>query len=108
MNYNTFLIRYGIDPKCFKNKELFPIKTDTGYLYYLEQETEIVRRCPKCNRTDLHIKAYYKSKMNITINANETDTLLIKRVRFQCNKCGKSFSPKIEGITPYSNISDKS
>ena len=72
MNYNTFLIRYGIDPKCFKNKELFPIKTDTGYLYYLEQETEIVRKCPKCNRTDLHIKAYYKSKMNITINANET------------------------------------
>lgn len=107
MNYNTFLIRYGIDPKCFKNKELFPIKTDTGYLYYLEQETEIVRKCPKCNRTDLHIKAYYKSKMNITINANETDTLLIKRVRFQCNKCGKSFTPKIEGITPYSNISDK-
>ena len=62
MNYNTFLIRYGIDPKCFKNKELFPIKTDTGYLYYLEQETEIVRKCPKCNRTDLHIKAYYSKQ----------------------------------------------
>ena len=44
MNYNTFLIRYGIDLKYFKNKELFPIKTDAGYLYYLGQETEIVRR----------------------------------------------------------------
>ena len=107
MNYNTFLIRYGIDPKCFKNKELFPIKTDTGYLYYLEQETQTIRRCPNCNRTDLHIKGYYESKLNITINSNETDTLIIKRVRFQCNKCGKSYSPKIEGMTPYSNVSDK-
>ena len=107
MNYNTFLIRYGIDPKSFKNKELIPVKTDTGFMYYLEQETEIMRKCPKCNRTNLYIKGYYETKMSITINSNETDILIIKRVRYQCNKCGKTYSPKIEGLTAYSNISEK-
>lgn len=107
MNYNTFLLRFGIDPKCFKNKETIPIKTETGFLYYLEQETSTIRKCPNCNRHDLHIKGYYNCKMNLTINSNETDTLIIKRVRFQCNKCGKTYSPKIEGINPYTSISEK-
>ena len=61
MNYNTFLIRYGIDPKCFKNKELFPIKTDTGYLYYLEQETETIRRCPNQRGTSLQYVIFLKN-----------------------------------------------
>lgn len=106
MNYNTFLIRYGIDPKCFKNKELFPIKTDTGFLYELEQETQILRVCPECNSRKIYIKGYYSSKLNITINSNQTDTLLIKRVRFKCRLCDKTYSPEIEGIKAFSNISN--
>lgn len=56
MNYNTFLIRYGIEPDNFKNKESVPQKTNTGYLYYLEQETAIERKCPNCSST----KCIYK------------------------------------------------
>ena len=107
MNYNTFLLRFVIDPKCFKNKETIHIKKETWFLYYLEQETSTIRKCPNCNRHDLHIKEYYNCKMNLTINSNETDTLIIKRVRFQCNKCGKTYSPKIDGINPYTSISEK-
>lgn len=79
MNYNTFLIRYGIEPDNFKNKELIPQKTDTGYMYYLEQETNIERKCPNCNSTNVCIKDYDKVKINITVNEHITDTLLIKK-----------------------------
>ena len=73
MNYNTFLIRYGIEPKCFKNKELFPIKTDTGFLYELEQETQILRVCPECNSRKIYIKGY-RYNMHIKTNSVKLST----------------------------------
>jgi len=104
-NYNIFLIRFGLNPNNFKQQEVNPIKTDTGYLYYLEQSKSQVE-CPFCQRAKLYVKGYYETKINVTINSNETDILLIKRIRYTCRYCNKSFSPKLERIDPYSNISN--
>ena len=105
MNYNTFLERFGLEPSNFKNKECFVGKTENGFIYHLEQSDERVE-CPYCGRIKLYIKGYYNEAINVTINSNESDTLLIKRIRFKCRYCNKSFSPKIKGLMPYSNISN--
>ena len=58
MNYNTFLIRYGISPDNFKAVVAEPIKTSTGYMYCLEQRTDINRQCPFCDSKSIIIKDY--------------------------------------------------
>ena len=37
MNSNTILIRFGISPDGFELNNFEPIKTDKGFLYYIEQ-----------------------------------------------------------------------
>jgi len=45
-------------------------------------------------------------QLNITINSNQTDVLLIKKIRFKCKRCGKSYTPEIKGITAYNKVSE--
>lgn len=106
MNYNTFLIRFGIEPDNFKPIESIPIKTDTGYSYYLEQRTDINRICPNCNSKNVVIHQYDVVKLNITTNENVTDELIIKKVRFRCKKCNSTFTNEIEGVDRYSKITN--
>ena len=40
MNFNTFLLRLGLDPDNFKNIPSDPIKTDKGFIYEIEQRTD--------------------------------------------------------------------
>lgn len=108
MNYNTFLIRYGISPDNFKAVVAEPIKTSTGYMYCLEQRTDINRQCPFCDSKSIIIKDYDMIKTNISINDNSKDFLMIKKVRFKCKRCNKTYTPEIEGIKPYNHISNLS
>lgn len=43
MDYNSMLLRLGLDPKNFVNRVNEPIKTDKGFIYEVEQK-----------RTNLH------------------------------------------------------
>lgn len=81
------------------------MKIDSGYIYYLEQTNRKVE-CPYCGRNRVYVKVYYKEKINVTINSNETDILLIKRIRFKYMYCSKSYTPKIDGVGNYSFISN--
>ena len=55
MNSTTFLIRFGISPDGFELNNFEPIKTDKGFLYYIEQSKKHID-CPYCNCKNVFIK----------------------------------------------------
>ena len=40
MDYNSMLLRLGLDPSNFVNRVNEPIKTDTGFIYEVEQKKD--------------------------------------------------------------------
>ncbi len=105
MNNNTLLLKLGIDPNNFKNTIVDPIKTDDGFIYEL-QEKKDNRICPYCNSSKCYIKEYYFTNIKISNDTNIKEILRIKRVRFKCKECHKTFTNKIQGIKPNNHISD--
>lgn len=104
MDYNTLLLRLGISPDNFINKEGSVIPIDNGLLYDVEQNLNS-RVCPYCNCNNAVIIGYYYTETNCSESENYKDILRIKRVRFRCKKCNKTFSPKIRGIERYATVS---
>ena len=104
MDFNTLLLRLGISPDNFINQDNEPIPIPNGFIYEVEQNKED-RTCPYCHSMDARITGYYYSETNCSESENLTDILRIKRVRFRCKECGKTFSPKIKGIDRYATIS---
>ena len=47
MDFNTFLLRLGIDSENFENKAYEPVKTPEGFIYEVQQRKDI-RTCPYC------------------------------------------------------------
>ena len=105
MYLNTFLYNYGLDPENFINEIVNPIKTDDGKtLINIRQKTD-KRVCPYCGCLNVYINNYYWSETNSTINEGLPTVIRIKKVRFMCTACNKTFTPKITGIERYSKIS---
>jgi len=104
MDFNTLLLRLGISPDNFINKDNEPIPIDNGFIYEVEQSKNN-RDCPYCNSHETKITGYYYTETKCSESENFDDILRIKRVRFRCKKCGKTFSPTILGINRYSTIS---
>ncbi len=104
MDFNTLLLRLGISSKNFINRENEPIQIPNGFIYDVEQEKEN-RVCPYCHNQQTKIVGYYFTETKCSESENFTDLLRIKRVRFRCKKCDKSFSPPIQGIERYATIS---
>lgn len=97
MDFNTFLLRLGLDPNNFKNKAIEPIPFEGGFIYDAE---EIIkdRICPYCNSTHVHIHNNY----TITINSSSTnaikDVLRIKKFQYKCLDCNRTFTLRIKDI----------
>ena len=106
MDFNTLLLRLGIDSTCFKNCLNEPIKTETGFIYEVEQRTDI-RICPYCGKENITIHDYNIVEINCSETNQITDTLKIKKVRFDCKDCDTTFTPVINGIEPYAKISSQ-
>ena len=106
MNFNTFLLRLGFKPDNFKNGQIDPIQFNDGYIYEAEQIVD-KRICPYCSSSDVYINDYRYREYRCTENDNVIDILRVKRPRFKCQKCGKTFTPKLEGIDRYSTISNQ-
>lgn len=45
MDYNSLLMRLGLDPSNFGNGANEPIKTESGFIYEVEQKSDS-RTCP--------------------------------------------------------------
>ncbi|MDD3999373.1 MAG: hypothetical protein PHX62_00570 [Bacilli bacterium] len=105
MDFNTFLTRLGIDPESFKNIQTDPIKTDNGFIFYAEQRSD-ERVCPSCRSQHTEIKGYHHVHINCSDNENIKDVLRVKKVRFICLDCHKTFTPPLKGISRHAHISD--
>ena len=104
MDFNTLLLRLGIEPSNFINKDNSPIRINNGFLYDVEQSKDN-KTCPYCNSKDTRITGYYYTETSCSESDNFTDILRIKKVRFRCKYCGKTFTPEIKGIDRYKTIS---
>ena len=107
MYLNTFLITFGLNPDNFKNKLVEPIITeDKTFLYNLEQRTDI-RICPECGCVEANINDYYYTETRSTNNEGLPTIIRIKKARFKCKTCSKTFVMGIDGIDHYSKISNQ-
>jgi transposase len=106
MDYNTMLLRLGLDPNNFVNKLNEPIKTSSGYIYEVDQIVKS-RVCPHCHSQNVYIKDYVTIEINCSQSQLITDTLRVKKVRLKCRDCNKTFTPKLQGIEPYHHTSNQ-
>lgn len=106
MNFNTLLFRLGIDPSNFINEDDEPIRTKDGFIYEVRQKADI-RRCPYCDSGNVTIKGYFTTEINCSETDHIKDILRIRKVRFKCKYCNKSFTPHIDGIERYSKLSNQ-
>lgn len=105
MYLNTFLYLFGLDPDNFINEVVEPFESDDGTtIYNLRQRTD-QRICPECGCLDAEINNYSWTETNFTTNEGRPTLIRIKKVRFKCKSCGKTFTPKIKGIDRYAKIS---
>lgn len=81
MDFNTFLIRFGLDPNNFVNAFVDPIITPTGFIYELVQKADI-RICPHCNSNKAYVNDYDIIEIGCSYNDHIEEKLRIKRVRF--------------------------
>ena len=96
MDFNIFLARFGLSPDNFVNKLNEPIPFEKGFIYEIEEQKRNVSS-PCC-----HEKAYINNYKTIEYNCSNIeyidDIIRIKRIRYKCSKCGKTFTLKLDGI----------
>lgn len=103
MNYNTFLIRFNLNPNDFVNKEAVVIENDDNIVYELIQKIDD-KRCPICH-SKCHIKDHDWVEIKINTTIGKKEILRIYKTRLVCSKCNHSFTPKLKGLHEYSKVS---
>lgn len=106
MDYNSLLLRLGLDSNDFINKINEPIRTNHGFIYEVEQKSDN-RMCPNCHGMNSYIHSFRISEINCSETNQITDILRVKKVRLKCRECGKTFTPKLHGIEPYAKTSNQ-
>lgn len=96
---------FGLDPDCFVNELVEPIESDNGTIIYNLRQRIDKRICPECGCTDAEINNYSWTETNFTTNEGKPILIRIKKVRFRCRVCDKTFTLKILGIERYARIS---
>lgn len=105
MYLNTFLYHFGLNPENFINELVEPHISDNGSIIYNLRQRIDQRTCPTCGCIHAEINNYYWTETNFTTNDGNPVLIRIKKVRFKCKTCGKTFTPNITGIERYSRIS---
>lgn len=106
MDFNSLLLRLGLDPNNFINRQNEPIRTGHGFIYEVEQISDN-RMCPNCCSKNAYIHSFRTAEINCSDNNQITDILRVKKVRLKCRECGKTFTPKLNGIEPYAKTSNQ-
>ena len=99
MDFNTILRCFGFEPEDFVDEPLCPIKADFGYIIEVKQKSDC-RLCPHCGSFSVVIKDHRFVEYNISNHSNDFKTLRVRKTRFYCKDCHKSFTNPINGITP--------
>ena len=105
MDFNTILLRFGLDSSNFVNKNIASIETSTGFIYEVEEDYR-QHICPHCNNSSITIHDYSWIKIKFSTTIGLKETLRIKRIRYKCPKCGKTHTLPLVGIPRHKTISD--
>ena len=105
MDFNTTLLRFGLDSSNFVNKPISIIKTSDGQIYEVEEDYR-THICPKCNNHSVFVHDYCWIKIKLSTTIGFKETLRIKRIRYRCPKCGKTHTLPLIGIQRHKTISD--
>ena len=103
MNFNTILYRFGLEPSNFENRIIEPISTESGFLYELFQ-ADNDRTCPYCGNKENYKHNYFYTETSCCTNDQLKETLRIRKIRYKCRKCGKTFTNPIAGIDSHDTI----
>lgn len=99
---------FGLEPSDYKNDDAQPIKTEKGWIINLKQSTDVSKRiCPNCHSTHSQIKDYHIVEYPISDNVGERNIARIKKVRFICMECGKTYTNQLKGIIDDSNLTER-
>lgn len=105
MDFNTTLVKFGLESSNFTNKPLNIIKDGDNYFYEVEEAYK-KSICPYCNHQYLYIHGYKWTEIKLNVSPNAKEILRIKRIRFKCPECGKTHTFKLQGIERNNSLSD--
>ena len=104
MDFNTILLKFGLDSTNFTNKPIEAIENDAGFIYEVVEQFK-PRICPNCNHEIMHVHTYKWINIKLSTTINVEEILRIKRIRYKCPHCGKTHTFNLEGINRNENIS---
>ena len=112
MNSNIFLKLFGLNPDDFEFTYDGPIDCDDGYIVDLTQLIKTSQRvCPRCGSSKCYSQGKYFSNYIDFAPDGKNYYFNITRKRLKCEACGKTFTPTLKGILPYTmltkNLEDK-
>ena len=97
MDFNTILIRFGLDSSNFVNKTINQIETDNGFIYEVEEEYKS-RICPHCNHQFMFVHNYKWIEIKLSSTIDVKEILRVKRIRYRCPICGKTHTFELIGL----------
>ena len=105
MNSNIFLKMFGLNPDDFEPSNEVPLECEGGYVIDLVQKVNREKRvCPKCGSTKVVSKGHYFGNY-IDFSPDDGQYVFnVTRQRLKCRDCGKTFTPPLKGLLPYSII----
>ncbi len=105
MDFNTLLIRFGFDSSNFTNKIINTIEHNDGIIYEVEEMCS-KNICPNCNHRYLVVHSHKWINIKLSSMLKLKECLRIRRVRYKCPKCNKTFTFSLKGIEKNNSISN--
>lgn len=105
MDFNTTLLRFGLDTSNFVNKPIDIIETEGGCIYEVFEEYK-EHICPKCNHPKMFIHGYKWINIHLSTTIGYKETLRVKRIRYKCPSCIKTHTYPLQGIDRNKSISN--
>ena len=106
MDNTIFFERFGLNPDSFVNRHYEQVKTDNGFIYEAE-EAYRKRICPICNTYFLHVHSHRWITRRISTSIGLNETLRIKRIRYKCPGCEKTYTFELEGLKRNKTLSNQ-
>lgn len=105
MDFNTTLLRFGLDSSNFVNKPVNVIRTNNDFIYEVEEDYK-KQICPKCNHQYMFVHGYKWMTIKLSTTLNVKEHLRVKRIRYMCPHCHRTHTFSLKGIERNKTISN--
>lgn len=104
MDFNTTILRFGLDSSNFVNKPISQVQFEGGIIYEVEEEYK-PRTCPHCFKGVMHVHTHKYATFKLTTTIGLKEELRVRRIRYKCPYCHKTHTFDLEGIERNQTIS---